>query len=136
MNKGNSRNPKSCQGCTNPQKGNKANCNNYRTISLTFNLSKILEKIMYDRLYSFLEKKESLYEHLFGFRNNHSTTHALIEINESIRKSCDNGLYSCGIFLDLKKAFNNLNHKILLSKLEYLVWNKGKSNRLVYFFYL
>ena len=52
------------------KKGNKGDCNNYRPISLTSNLSKILEKIMYDRLYSFLEKKESLYEHQFGFRKN------------------------------------------------------------------
>ena len=73
--------------------GNKADCNNYRPISLSSNLSKILEKIMYDRLYSFLEKKESLYEHQFGFGNNRSTTHALTEITESTRKSCNNGFF-------------------------------------------
>ena len=48
---------------------------------------------MYNSLYSFLEKKELLYEHLFGFRNNHSAKYALTEIIESTRKSCDNGLY-------------------------------------------
>ena len=74
---------------------------------------------MYDRLYSFLDKKESLYEHQFGFRNNCSTTRALVEITESIRKSYDNSLYSCGLFLDLKREFNTINHKILLSKLDY-----------------
>ena len=64
---------------------------------------------MYDRLYSFLEKKESLYEHQLGFKNNHSTTHALPHITESIRISCDKGLYSGGVFLDLKKVFSTVN---------------------------
>ena len=57
---------------------------------------------MYDRLYSFLEKKESLYEHQFGFRNNRSTTHALIEITENIRKSCNKGLHYSGVLVYLK----------------------------------
>ena len=74
---------------------------------------------MYDRLYSFLEKKESLYEHQFGFRNNCSTTHAPIEITENIRKSCNKVFALFWRFGLSKKPFDTANHKILLSKLKY-----------------
>ena len=101
------------------KKGDKSQCNNYRPISLISNLSKIIEKIVYKRLYSFLEEKEILYKQQFGFRNNHSTTHALLSITEEIREACDNESYVCGAFLDLKKAFDTVNQKILLDKLNY-----------------
>lgn len=57
----------------------------------------------------FQGKKESLYKQQFGFRDNRSSTHALIEITEIIRKSCDNDSYSCADFLDLKKEFGTVN---------------------------
>ena len=55
----------------------------------------------------------------FGFRKKHSTEHALLSIIEEVRKNLDNGIYSCGVFVDLEKAFDTVNHQILLSKLDH-----------------
>ena len=99
------------------KKGSKLLISNYRPISLLSNLNKILEKLMFNRVYKFLEEHKCFYNLQFGFRKKHSTNHALIEITESIRKALDNNKYACGIFIDLQKAFDTVNHLILLSKL-------------------
>ena len=69
------------------------------------------------RLTKFLNKYGILYEKQFRFRNNHSTTHALLEITEKIKQACDTGQFARGVFLDLQKAFDTVNHTILLKKL-------------------
>lgn len=95
------------------------NClNNYRPISLLSIFNKLLEKLMYNRLLNFLEKKNILYAKQFGFRANHSTDHAILTIIDKIQLAIEERDYSCGIFLDLSKAFDTIDHGILIKKME------------------
>ena len=80
-----------------------------RPISLLSNLNKILEKLLFNRVYNFLELHNMIYKFQFGFRQKQSTNHALIDITENIRKALDNGEYACGIFIDLQEAFGTVN---------------------------
>ena len=74
---------------------------------------------MHKKLYSFLNNSNCLYESQFGFRHKHSTSHTLVKISEQIQKAIDNGQVACGVFTDLQKAFDTVNHEILLGKLFY-----------------
>ena len=90
--------------------------NNYRPISLLSIFDKIIEKLVHKRLYNFLEQHNILYHNQFGFRQNNSTTFALLQITEKIKETIDNRKFGCGIFIDLCKAFDTVNHSILLKK--------------------
>ena len=97
--------------------GSKLDENNYRPISLLIVWSKIYEPVMYNRIYSYLENFFLFYAKQFGFRNKHSTIDALAELTERIRMyPSSNEIFS--FFLDLKKAFDTIDHNILLYKLD------------------
>ena len=123
--------------------GSTEEVNNYRPISLLPLFDKIIEKIAHRELYAFIEEHNILYKKQFGFRRRNSTAHSLIEITEQIKESIDNGKFGCGIFIDLKKAFDTVNHEILLCKLEHygvrgnmLQWFKSYlTDRKQYVFY-
>ena len=93
--------------------------NNYRPVSLLCTLSKVYEKVMYNRLLTFLEDYNVLFENQFGFRKLHSSYMALMVLTDKLIKSLENGEYVIGVYLDFSKAFDTVDHAILLSKLSH-----------------
>jgi hypothetical protein len=109
------------------KKGDYRSLNNYRSISLLSIFNKLLEQLMYTRLFNFLEQNCILYNKQFGFRSQHSTEHAILTITDKIQNAIENRNYSSGIFLDFSKAIDTVHHGILINKLEkYEIWGVAK----------
>ena len=89
------------------KKGDLLDCTNYRPISLLSNLGKLIEKLIHSRMNKFLENHKCFYKNQFRFRKKHPTNHAVMN-------GLDNNQYACGVFLDFQKAFDTVNHRIIL----------------------
>lgn len=100
------------------KKGDKTDLNNYRPISLISNLAKIAEKIIKHRIIGFLNKHKIISDRQFGFREGISTENAIAYLTNNIYKGIDNSKEVLCVFLDLAKAFDTVNHKILLNTLD------------------
>lgn len=101
------------------KKDNSQELDNLRPISILPPASKILEKVVHQQLTEYSEKQKILLPSQSGFRKNYSTTTALLKINDDIITSTDKGMITVVILLDMSKAFDSIDHELLLSKLHY-----------------
>ena len=106
-------------GCITPvyKKGNEELFENYRPISTLPVFGKLFEKLIYSRLYNFLISQKILNENQFGFRKGHSTSHALNYSISQIQTALNDKKHVLGLFIDLSKAFDTIDHEKLLCKL-------------------
>ena len=98
--------------------GNSSNISNYRPMSVLRCFSKMQERIMYGRLQKYLKDQNILYDNQFGFQTGHSTEQAIAQLTDQIYEAFDKNKYNLGVFIDLTKAFDIIDHSILLRKLE------------------
>ena len=99
------------------KKNNPEYFENYRPVALISIFAKLLEKLMYNRLYDFLTIHNILIPVQFGFRKNHSTSLSVLNFSDYILQELDKGIFCCGVFMDLCKAFDTIDHHILLKEL-------------------
>ena len=107
------------------KKGKKTDPSNYRLISLLPVISKIIEKVVHDQTNAFLSDENILYNYQSGFRANHSTNLCLSFLTDKVLKGFDEGLLTGIILIDLQKAFDTVDHEILLQKLKAIRFSKG-----------
>jgi hypothetical protein len=99
------------------KQGSKDEICNYRPISVLPSFSKVFEKIVFTRLNEYLLKMNIIIPNQYGFRAHHSTSMALLDLYDKISQNIDDKKYVIGLFIDLQKAFDTIDHKILLEKL-------------------
>jgi hypothetical protein len=99
------------------KKNDKTEAGNYRPVSILSIISKIMERVVFDQFEAFLKEKSLIYKFQSGFRSSFSTDTCLIHLTDHIRKECDKGNYTGMVMLDLQKAFDTVDHGILLTKL-------------------
>ena len=122
------------------QAGDNSDISNYRRISVLPCFPKILECLMYNRLYKYLKENNILYEKQFGFQSRYSTNDAIVQLVDKIFNSFEKEQFTLGVFIDLPKAFDTVDHSILLNKLKLygitdknLAWSESYlSNRTQY----
>ena len=102
---------------------------NYRPISVLSSLSKVFERVIFNQIHEYFNLHNLYYGNQYGFRTGHSTELAILEVIDRVRLSLDIGVTPINIYLDLSKAFDTLNHDILLQKLKH--WNTWHIIRLV-----
>ena len=100
--------------------GECSDSNNYRPISVLLGISTLFERLVYNQIYAYLMKFDLMNSRQFSFRSLHSTVTALLDLTNQWYYNIDRGMINSVLFLDLKKAFNTVDHNILLTKLSYL----------------
>ncbi len=99
------------------KEGNKSEMGNYRPISILSTVARVFERLIYDQLSSYMEKNKYLSKYQSGFRKFHSTITSMLKNANDWLINMDKGNYNGVVFFDIKKAFDTVDHEILLCKL-------------------